>query len=67
MRKVREEEEKKTREEVRKKICEGQSMQLKEIHANMPHDLAMAKFRMPKNPSIRLKNNTKSWKVVVRQ
>ena len=52
MRKVREEEEKKMREEVGKKICEGQSMQLEEIYANMPRDLAMAKFRMSKKPSI---------------
>ena len=48
MRKVHEEEEKKMREEVGKKMHEGQSIRIKEIHANMPHDLAMAKFRMPK-------------------
>ena len=52
MRKVCEEEEKKTREEVGKKICEGQSKWLEEIHANMPRDLAMAKFRMLKKLSI---------------
>ena len=33
-------------------MCEGQSIRLKEIHANMPHNLGMAKFRMPKKPSI---------------
>ena len=52
MRKVHEEEEKKMREEVGKKIRKGQSKQLEEIHANMPRDLAMAKFRTPKKQSI---------------
>ena len=36
----------------------GQSMQIKEIHANMPCDLAMAKFRMPKKLSIAKRGET---------
>ena len=58
MRKVHEEEEKKIREEVGKKMREDESMRLKEIHANMPCDLAMTKFRMTKMSSITKRGET---------
>ena len=48
MKKVQEEEEKNTREQVQKKLRESQSRQLEEMHAEMPHELAMAKLRTPK-------------------
>ena len=59
MRKVREEAEKKTREEVGKKMHKGQSIRIKEIHANMAHDLAMAKLRiLKKKPSMAKRGET---------
>ena len=48
MKKVQEEEEKNTREQVKKKLRESQSRRLEEMHAEMPHELAMAKLRTPK-------------------
>ena len=58
MTKVRKDKERKRREEVGKKLCEGQSMQIKKIHANMPRDLVMAKFRVLKKPSIAKRGET---------
>ena len=48
MKKVQEEEEKNTREQVKKKLRESKSRRLEEMHAEMPHELAMAKLRTPK-------------------
>ena len=48
MKKVQEEEDKNTREPVKKKLRESQSRRLEEMHAKMPHELAMAKLRTPK-------------------
>ena len=48
MKKVQEEEEKNVREQVKKKLHESQSRRLEEMHAEMPHELAMAKLRKKK-------------------
>ena len=48
MKKVQEEEDKNMREQVKKKLRESQSRRLEEMHAEMPHELAMAKLRTPK-------------------